>query len=566
MPSKTASVLLRLRRLRPRPHQRARGAGVTTALDVDGATLRVVQAVPRGMEMAVTRVVAAPLELPPEADRGDATVMGRALAAALDALGIRPPAVIMGVPRAQVVLRTLTLPAIADVRQLASMVHFQIARDLPFRLDEAVVDFKVRPTPVPLPSLPESAAPETANGGKVEVLVAAARREVVEFYQQMAEAAGLKLAALGLLAYANVRCVQACGVADGDQPFALVSLRPDEIGIDVIARQSLVFSREAALRVGGEPPPSSESPADLPDTPPAADAPKPSFSDLATIEVVRSLHGYSGMDPQNAAAKVVVAGATGHEVAVADALGKRLHVPCAVLDPAAALNLPAEAREHASGATAAIGLALGLAAPQGLPFDFLHPKHPAVPRDLRRIGILAGVAAAAAVLVFVLAIRGYLINQREKVRRDLAAQLAEADRKSPIYRRMIQQASAVDDWDRESRNWIDQYAYLSAVLPPCEEIYVTSLTVSGQGTIRLAVQARSGEILAKLEKQLRSAGYEVKPLAITPGADRHGYEFRSTVELIASEKMGVDLSKVKVPARPPDDASLDPAVNKGGGG
>src|SRR5262249_30548247 len=131
-------------------------------------------------------------------------------------------------------------------------------------------------------------------------------------------------------------------------------------------------------------------------------------------------------------------------------------------------------------------------------FDFLHPKHPAAPRDLRRIGILASMAAAAALLVLVMAIRGYLINQREKVRRELASQLADAERKSPIYRRMTQQAAVVDDWARESRNWIDQYGYLSAVLPPCEEIYVTSLSVSGQGTIRLAVQARSGEILAKL--------------------------------------------------------------------
>jgi hypothetical protein len=131
---------------------------------------------------------------------------------------------------------------------------------------------------------------------------------------------------------------------------------------------------------------------------------------------------------------------------------------------------------------------------------------------------------------------------------------------------MIQQASAVDDWAREGRNWLDQYAYLSAVLPPSEEVYVTQLSVSGQGTIRLAVQARSGETLAKLEKQLRAAGYDVKPLAITPGADRFGYEFRSTVELLVPDKLKVDLTKVKVPPRPADDASLDPAVNKGGGG
>jgi hypothetical protein len=131
---------------------------------------------------------------------------------------------------------------------------------------------------------------------------------------------------------------------------------------------------------------------------------------------------------------------------------------------------------------------------------------------------------------------------------------------------MMQQIGAVDEWAKGNANWIEHCSYLSAILPASEEIYLTSLTVSGQGVIRLAVQARSGEILAKLDKQLRAAGYDVKPLAITPGADRHGYEFRSTVELLVPERMKIDLSKVKAPARPADDSSLDPGALKGGGG
>jgi hypothetical protein len=67
-----------------------------------------------------------------------------------------------------------------------------------------------------------------------------------------------------------------------------------------------------------------------------------------------------------------------------------------------------------------------------------------------------------------------------------------------------------------------------------------------------------------LDKQLRAAGYNVKPLAITPTADRHGYEFRSSVELTLTEGMKIDLAKVNAPARPSDDASLDPPQPGGG--
>jgi Tfp pilus assembly PilM family ATPase len=589
-PGRTPFLRRRFHQLRPR---RPRPPSQVTALDIDSQTLRVVQSVPRGGDASITRLVALNLELPADADRTDPALMGGAIARALSQAGLKPGSVVMGVPRAQLVLRTLSLPVIEDIRELASIVHFQLSRDLPFRLDEAVVDFKVRGPVKPENSAAESAAPVLASDaapgegraepapGKLEVLVAAVRREVVEFYRQTADAAGLKLAALGLLPYANARCVEACRVADSDHPFALVSLRPDEVSIDIIAWESLLFSRGAAIKLVTEPPApaapagaGSESAlgdksdkADKTDPVAAAEPPRPAtFAEAASIEVVRTLHSYGGLQSQNAATKVVVTGATGNEAALVEALTKRLSIPCTLLDPATTFELPAESRDHASGSIGAIGLALGLGDAKGLPFDFLNPKQPSVPRDMRRIRILAGLSAAAAVLVFVLSIRGYLINQRERTRRELVAQLSEAEKKSPIYKRMIQQVGAVDDWTKGNANWIEHCAYLSAILPASEEIYLTSLSISGQGAIRLAVQARSGEILAKLDKQLRAAGYDVKPLAITPGADRHGYEFRSTVELIVPERMKIDLSKVSTPARPADDGSLDPAPQKGGGG
>jgi hypothetical protein len=118
------------------------------------------------------------------------------------------------------------------------------------------------------------------------------------------------------------------------------------------------------------------------------------------------------------------------------------------------------------------------------------------------------------------------------------------------------QADTIEDWLSEGRQWLEHYAYLSAILPASEDVYLTSLSMSGKGTIRLSVQARSGDVLARLDKQLRAAGYDVKPLAISPGSDRYGYDFRSTVELGIPEKMKIDLANARPPARPADDASL----------
>ena len=540
---------------------RRRKTGQITALDIDGPTLRITQAEARGEHAVVSRVLTAPLEISTE-DRPDPALLGKAVRKALDAARVKPGAVVMGVPRAQVILRTLSLPASDNLGELASMVHLQIGKDLPFRKDDAVIDFRVRPqTQVAPPPPIESASPDQQSAvPKLEVLVAVAQLEVVNFYKGVASAAGVKLTGLGLHSYANARCVQACGIAQGREPVALVSLRPGEVIVDVMSEGSLVFSRGANVSPDKH---ESETPAELPAPLPPVDAPPApepfNFVDAVTIEVVRSLHSYNGMEPANVVAKVVVTGATGQEEAIVEALQKRLASPVSLLDVAACLKLSGSDRDKASGAMSSVGLALGMGDPNGLPFDFLHPKRPPVQRDMRRIRVLVGAAAAVLVVFGVIGLRSHLINKRLLVQKQVQSELTAAQKMQPLYRQVRGQYAAIDEWVREGDNWLDHYIYLSGILPGAEEIYVTSLSVSGQGTIRLAVQAKSGEILARLDKQLRAAGYEVKPQAITPGSDKHGYDFRSSVELIIPAKMKIDISKAKPPGRPADDASLDGA-------
>jgi len=559
--------IIRLKGVNPFAKRSARAPGPVTAIDIDGSTLRVVQGGPKGDGLALTKVASAKLDFAADADRSDPATMGRAIAKALGELKLKPGAVVMGVPRAQVVLRTLQLPLIADVREVASMVHLQVARDLPFRMDEAVIDFKVRRQITPPAPAPTGDKIEALPAPKLEVLVAAVKFEVVEAWRQTAEMAGVKLSALGLLPYANARCVEACHVADGDEAFALVSLRPDEANIDVIAEQALLFSRGAQIRPGYESEHADPSSAQPPPPPPRNEQEwADEYVNLVTIEVVRTLHAFTGLEPNSSVGKVVVSGATGFEPLALQTLAKRVGRPCALLDPGSALGFANEERLEASGAVAAIGLALGVNDPQGLPFDFLNPKKPAVQRDMRRIRILAGVAAAAAAIIFVLALKNYLVTQRTNLAKEWADKVAAADKYRAQYRKMIQQGTTVDDWQKGERNWLDHFAYLTAVLPSSEEIYITSLGITGQGTIRMAVQAQSGDVLARLDKHLRAAGYNVKPFSITPGADKLGYEFRSTVELTIPPKMKPDFAKVKAPARPADDASLDPKIAKGGRG
>jgi len=507
-----------------------------------------------------------------ESGRDDPEEIGEAVARALSEAKVKLGAVVMGVPRDQVILKTVDVPPLNDERELASLVHYQIARDLPFPVGEAVIDFRV--TRRKSSSVEGGEQPGDAkgreSGDKLEVLVAAVKRDSVERFQKMADAAKLNLVALGWIGYANFRCLQACGHADGSDAVALVSIKPGLVNVDVVAHASVLFSRGDAVRR------TVELSAELDSEDAGAFRRDPeiglaegiddpvAFSKTAAVNVVRSLHGYGGVDQGAPVLKIVVAGVTGCEWAVIDLVEERTGIPCVYLDPAEALGLPREQRLAAAGSVSAIGLAAGASSASGLAFDFLSPKKPAVHRDLGRLKAMLGIIASLAVLFTLLGARASMLKKREQTNQQLVEQLAAEKSKQKIYRAGRLQAKTIKEWLQGGDDWLTHYAHLSAILPASEEIYLTSFSVSRSGAIRFGVQAKSGEVIAKLDASLRTAGYDVRPIAITPGSDKHGYPFRSSVEIAAASDMEIDLAKLTPPKRPEDDSSLD--AMKGGGG
>ena len=530
-----------------------------TAIDVDGQVLRLVQTVHRYGRTRVTRFAAERLDLAGDSNLTDPTVMGLAISKALSQLRWKSSVVVMGLPRANVVLRTIQLPPSDHPGELASMVHFQVAKDLPFPIEEAVIDFtiqgEVRADFDTTQATRGELSPNPESQVRLDILVAAVKKDDVRFYQQTAAAAGFKLAGLGLRSYANARCVEACQLTSPNETVALVSLRPDEVIIDVLSGRSLVFSRVATVKQ-----PDDETPEETEEAPSESKTPNPDqeitkplrdlqFAQTVTIEVVRSLHSFQGTVSRNPVARVVVAGGTSNEQDVVQALQNRLSIPANLLNPAAAMGLPESVSQHASAALAVFGLGIGVNDTEGMPFDFLQPKQPSPPPSPRRVKVFIGAAVGAALLVMMLGLRAHLAGKRHTVRNSLTQQIAKEKKNLPTYKRMQLQVAGIRDWRNLGRNWLDEYVCLTTNMPPQKEVYLSSLSLSSQGIVRMSVLAKSGEILARLEEQLRTAGYQVKPLAITPGTDKAGYPFRSSVEVILPDRT------------PPKPGSAQPGTN-----
>jgi len=525
------------------------------AVDIDSRILRIVCAERTGRHVRVTRLIRA--DFPPDLEVTDARAVGGFLAKTLQEANVDARAMVMSVPRGQAVLKPLRLPPGTDEADLPDMVRYQVERELPFRIEEAVVDFTIgRHYHV-------DDSPET-DGRVVDVLVAAVRLPVLEHYRQIATTAGVKLLRLGLRPNANLCCVLRCLGRENPGPMALVYIASDETEIDVLAGGSMEFSRAALIPV----PPPGRAPAET-----------DRAAEVVAMDVVRSLQTYQAAEQSAEIERVVLAGGTGIEPRVAKAVAGRLGVPCERLDPSEALQLADDG--SASGFVSALGLAIGpdARAAGAMPFDFLNPTRPRGRGDRKKRRRLLAGGAVAVLLAAVVAGRAAHLGAKEAVVQQLQAKLRDLHKGEKEMRDLRSRLNLLEGWEQQDRNWTGHWAYLSSVLPPCTDIYVTSVkstsmdvqrrATPGEGkpgtrpkrrrknvsvpALSLTVRARQDEAIAELGRRLRRHGYRFKIGRVATSNDRRGYIYGTTVLVEVDRDKALDFASAPAPRRPADD-------------
>lgn len=103
----------------------------------------------------------------------------------------------LGIGNQQVVVRTVRLPAIEDPKELEAAVRFQAQEQIPMPLDQAVLEHQV----VGGVAAEEGAAPQ------VDVVVVAARREMISSFLDAARRGGLEPVGIDLSAFAMIRAL-----------------------------------------------------------------------------------------------------------------------------------------------------------------------------------------------------------------------------------------------------------------------------------------------------------------------------------------------------------------------
>jgi type IV pilus assembly protein PilM len=103
----------------------------------------------------------------------------------------------LGIANQRVVVRTLRLPAIDDPKELEAAVRFQAQEQIPMPIDQAVLDHRVV----------GGVAPSDGAPGQIDVVVVAARRDMIAATLKPLLDAGLEPAGVDLSAFGLIRAL-----------------------------------------------------------------------------------------------------------------------------------------------------------------------------------------------------------------------------------------------------------------------------------------------------------------------------------------------------------------------
>jgi type IV pilus assembly protein PilM len=169
-------------------------------LDIDGRYLAAAQV--NGGRVSRCASQNLPEGLVRDGEVSDPEVLGQHLKSFASAAGL-PRNVRLGVANQQIVVRVVELPRIEDDKQRDAAVRFQASEAIAMPLDEAVLDHQI-------------AGFTTAPDGtpRMQVVLVAARRKMIETLLEAVKAAGLKAEGVDLDAFALVRAL----AVDTDEP------------------------------------------------------------------------------------------------------------------------------------------------------------------------------------------------------------------------------------------------------------------------------------------------------------------------------------------------------------
>jgi type IV pilus assembly protein PilM len=305
---------------------RKNSSGGTVGLDIDGRYLAAAQVENGRMVRGVS--VALPQGLVNDGEVVDRDRLAEALKHFVAEAGL-PKSVRLGVTNQQIVVRVVELPRIEDEKQREAAVRFQAAEAIAMPLDEAVLDHQV------------AGYTDAPDGSpRMQVVLVAARRSMIDALLEAAKQAGLKPEGIDLDAFALVRTLAPASAGTPDDGARVYCHLGGVSNLAIAVGTSCFFTRPLSAVWDDE-----DAGARLAD------------------EVRLSIDYYMTQPQAKAVCEVIVSGPGSAEPQLVENLGVHLGIPTTVAAPLGTLDASAmSGGDDPHRFTVAAGLAMGAAA------------------------------------------------------------------------------------------------------------------------------------------------------------------------------------------------------------
>jgi Tfp pilus assembly PilM family ATPase len=157
----------------------------------------------------------------------DEAALTAAVRSVLDSLSTRARRIALVLPDSAAKVSLIRFEKVpARLHDLEQLIRWQVRKAAPFRIEDAQVSWQ------------EAAA---IPGGGREYLVTVARRDIVESYERVCDAAGVHAGLIDIASFNQINAVLASGLVSGD--WLLVNVAPDYATLAVVRAGCVVFFR-----------------------------------------------------------------------------------------------------------------------------------------------------------------------------------------------------------------------------------------------------------------------------------------------------------------------------------
>jgi len=215
------------------------GKSQPLGIEIGSSAVKVVELVDKGGNFILqdAHVVSIPRGLVVGGVIKDRETMVSELEGLWDTLGLKKREVAFALPGNFSMIETFSLPAEVSEEEITAEVEKRVATTIPLKKEELTFDFDVYP-------------PEEDEGeGKLQVIYAIARREMVDSYRHILEAAGLSLESVKPTPVCLANVVAANSVFKKGEAVLVLEIGSDSTNLLVLRDQRILYSRN--ISVGG---------------------------------------------------------------------------------------------------------------------------------------------------------------------------------------------------------------------------------------------------------------------------------------------------------------------------